>query len=704
MSEAQPSAASGTAPAKKNATPGELAPELFAAFSTIRNIARTINCEVVVPEVVFLGRRNAGKSSLIETFLGHIMMPVKDPAHPEEFSISRPVEIRMVNNPECENPRITILRDVDSGDAFPEQTDLTLAEVQKSLQARSKIRSEVPSRVVYESKYCMDMTLYDTPGLLHPSEGSGDDPEKIENFVLKLAQPSNRLLVCVEEACDWNLVEGVDFINRVDPRHERTIFVFNKMPNLISKFSSAPELTSFLRGGTQLPLIRAGRVTDKVFFTSLPSGVGRTDKSNIYKRKLASIVSQQLKELEALQYDSRFEGNIGALAVQKRILLWVWNRYQNVVIPAVIRHLRAIRGSAEKSKADFESRAALITPQELRKKASLFASSWVEALSSMLNRSLVGKPALNGQTLAEECACDDAFAAWTDANMERIEIDRNKVGGAQDRLYGSAQFERLMKEFRTIVSEAVTIDISSDEAATALGSTPSEIAPDVAWAACYLVQQKCSLLFPPLVQQLIARAKSIFLYLVEIADRLPGHGWMGTDRLPGEDVDDEIEDAETYPHFTMEVKSMYFDLIETLCKQCLDRCTMQFYDAKVLNFELRNNYTSLIESAKSSSAQKFTLQLTKALFQKVKERFVENVTLTCYDVLLVTLQTKLSHVILTRIAQIDDTQLRELFEAPVLQQRLNASIVEFDGIVEQSQLNDEKLMAAVGVFAHVNNQ
>jgi len=645
-----------------------------------------------------LGRRGAGKSSLIETFLGHTMMTLNPTL--------RPVEIRMVNNPDCETPRVTILRDFAIGDAFPEEADVALTDVQKSLQARNTVRVAEPTRVLYESKFCMDMTLYDTPGLLHPTEGEGEDPEKTDDIVLALAKPANRLLVCVEEACDWALIEGIDFVNRVDPRHERTIFVFNKMTNLVNKFSSAPELANFLRGGTQLPLIRGGRVSDKIFFTNMPTGVGRSDKPAIFKRKVASLFTTQVQALEALQYDSRFEGNIGALAVQKRILLWIWNRYQNVVLPAVIRHLRAIRGDAEKSKAVFEGRLEAITPQELRKDASLFASAWVDTISAMLNRSLVGKPALNGQTLAEECATDDAFAAWTDANMERIEVDRNKVGGAQDKLYGAAQFERLLREFRTIVSEAANIEVSSDEAATALGSARSDMAPDVAWAACYLVQQKCSLLFPPLVQQLVARAKAIFMYLVEIADRLPGHGWTNSDRLPGEEEENDgaVAEAEAYPHFTMEVKSMYYDLVDMLCKQCLERCTQEFYDAKVLNFELRNNFTNLVDSSKNSSAQKFTLQLTRALFEKVKERFMQNVTLTCYDVLLVTLQTKLSHVILTRVAQIGDKQLQELFETPVLQQRLRSSIAEFEGIVNESVGNDKTLMEAVGTFAHVNSQ
>lgn len=696
MSESLSSSSGAPAAAKKNATPGELPAELFDAFCTIRNIARKINCSFAAPEVVFLGRRGAGKSSLIESFLGHTMMPLTETL--------RPVEIRMVNNPDCDTPRVTVLRDSSAGDAFPEEPDVALTDVQKSLQARNTARMAEPTRLLYESKYCMDMTVYDTPGLLHPTEAEGEDPEKTEEIVYGLAKPNNRLLVCVEEACEWGLIEGIDFINRVDPRHERTIFVFNKVSNLVGKFSSAPEVTNYFRGGTQLPLIRGGRVTDKVFFTNMPTGVGRSDKPAIFKRKIASLLTTQLQALDALQYDSRFEGNIGALAVQKRILLWVWNRYQNVIIPPVISYLSDKSGDAAKSKENFDERKSSISALTLRKDASYYASAWVSTISSLLNRNLIGRPALNGQTLAEECMGDDAFASWNDANMERLELDRNKVGGAQDKLYGAAQFERLLREFRMVVGEAVNIEISPDEAATALGSIRSDSAPDVAWAACYLVHQKCSFLFPPLVQQLVARAKALFVYLVEIADRLPHQGWVNADSLPWEVADEKAPNAEAYPRFVAEVKSMYYDVVDTLCKKCAERCSQEFYDAKVLNFELRNNYTSLLDSSKSSSSQKYTLQLTRALFEKVKERFVQNVTMTCYDMLLATLQTKLSHIILARVVEISDKQLNDLFETEELKRSLSASSAKYDGIIKECANHFEDLKEASATFARFGSQ
>ena len=687
-----------------------------------------INCGFEAPEIVFVGKKGSGKSTLIECILGHTML---DPG-----ATLRPVEIRMVNNPACETPRVTVLRDTALAADFPaDEVDVPLVSVPERLKARNVVRTAVPVRVLYEARYCWDMTLYDTPGLLRATGADAADAAAVEATVLALARPAQRLVVSVEEVGAWDLVESVDFAARVDPRRERTLFVFNKLAGFVAGMSSAAELAAFLRGGPQLPLLlaRGARVTDRVFFTTLPTGLGRSDKAPVFRRKIAALHAAQLQSLEALQYDTRFAPNIGAGAVQRRVLQWVWNRYQSVVVPAVIRHLRGLRAAAAGSRAALEARAAALTPQELRRAASLHASAWLDPLAAMLCGALVARPALHGETLAAECAADDAFAAWTDARLEPIALARSDVPGAADRLYGAAQFERLLREFRAVVAAGVRLDPTPDEVAAALGATrPDCPAPDVAAAACRLVHHGAALLLPPLVAQLVARARAIFVRLVDIADRLPGHGWTSPDSLrfagdgaasgptagasagadgygcAGGDVDDDCGgddsgndcgDAEDYPLFTTEVKSMYCELVDTLCAECVARCALEVHDAAVLGFELRTAHADLLESTRSSSPAKHTLRLANALFDRVKTAFVQNVALTCHDVLLVTLQTRLAHVVLTRIAQLDDAQLDELFEAPILKQRLARGIVEFDGILNEGVRNDKALMDAAAVFA-----
>lgn len=669
-----------------------------------------------------MGKKGAGKSTLIECILGHTML---DPG-----PTLRPVEIRMVNNAACETPRVTVLRDPAAPADFPvDEVDVPLVSVPERLKARNVVRTAVPMRVLYEARYCWDMTLYDTPGLLRATDA---DAAAVEAAVLALARPAQRLVVCVEEAGPWDLVESVDVAARVDPRRERTLFVFNKLATFVAGVGSAAELAAFLRGGPQLPLLaRGGRVTDRVFFTTLPTGPGRSDRPAVFRRKLAALLAAQLQSLEALQYDTRFAASVGAHAVQRRVLQWVWNRYQSVVVPAVIRHMRGLRAAAAQARDAVAARGAALTPQELRRAASLHASAWLDTLTAMLCGALVARPELHGETLAAECAADPAFAAWTDAQLEPIPLARADVAGAADRLYGAAQFERLLREFRAVVAAGVRLEPTPDDVAAALGAAPADCAaPDVAAAACRLVHHGAARLLPPLVAQLVARARAVFVRLVDIADRLPGHGWANPDTctpLPGCGApagggvsgglsgagagdegcgcDGDGENAEDYPLFTTEVKSMYCELVDTLCAECAARCAREVPDARVLGFVLRTAHADLLDSTRSSTPAKHVQRLAAALFDRVKSTFVQNVALTCYDGLLATLQTRLAHVVLTRIAQLADAQLEELFDAPVLRQRLAKSTVELDGILNECIRNDKELMDAASVFAHaVTNQ
>lgn len=656
----------------------------------------------------------------------------------------RPVEIRMVNNPLCETPRVTVLRDPALPREFPaDEVDVPLVSVPEVLKARNVVRTAVPTRVLYEARYCWDMTLYDTPGLLRAAGAEAAAAAAAEAAVLALARPAQRLVVCVEEVGAWDLVECVDFAARVDPRRERTLFVFNKLAGFVAGFSGAPELAAFLRGGARLPLLHGARASDRVFFTTLPTGLGRSDKAAVFRRKIAALHAAQLQSLEALQYDTRFERCIGAQAVQRRVLQWVWNRYQSVVVPAVIRHLRGLRASAASARAERAARAEALTPQALRRAASLHASAWLDTLAAMLCGSRVARPELHGATLAAECAADDAFAAWTDALGDPVPVARSDVPGAAQRLYGSAQFARLLREFRAAVSAAARLDASPDDVAAALGATRPDgaAAPDVAAAACRLAARAAARDFPPLVAQLVARARALFVHLIDIADRLPGHGWTNPDLalssvdscgdngcagfsggcgisnsnnnssfglgngIEGEGADGEesidsgLDSAEQYPAFTTAVKDMYCELVDALCAECAARCAGEVRDAAVLAYELRTAHADLLESTRGSSPQKHALRLATALFERVKGAFAQNVALACHEGLLVALQTRLAHVVLTRIAQLSDARLDELFDAPVLKQRLARAVVEYDGILNECIRNDKELMDAAGVFA-----
>ena len=114
----------------------------------------------------------------------------------------RPIFINLINNLDCEEPRITIKRDNEFPD-FGGDVEVPLAKVPDEIEKRNKSTSE-PIYVRYEYKYCWNMLLIDTPGLKQPGE---EGEEERENLVLELAKPQERTLVFVEDAKDWSEVQ-----------------------------------------------------------------------------------------------------------------------------------------------------------------------------------------------------------------------------------------------------------------------------------------------------------------------------------------------------------------------------------------------------------------------------------------------------------------------------------------------------------------
>jgi len=80
--------------------------------------------------------------------------------------------LNLINNPKYDKPKITIKRDhVIKGTDFDHDVSVSLADLPTELLKRNKLPkpTEEPIYVLYEYKYCCNVTLIDTPGLLKVS-------------------------------------------------------------------------------------------------------------------------------------------------------------------------------------------------------------------------------------------------------------------------------------------------------------------------------------------------------------------------------------------------------------------------------------------------------------------------------------------------------------------------------------------------------
>ena len=81
--------------------------------------------------------------------------------------------MHLINNVECEEPRVTLKRDSTVKDATADKV-VAMELLEGEIAARNVI-SSVPINITYESKYVWNITIIDTPGLVsHSEKGTGE--------------------------------------------------------------------------------------------------------------------------------------------------------------------------------------------------------------------------------------------------------------------------------------------------------------------------------------------------------------------------------------------------------------------------------------------------------------------------------------------------------------------------------------------------
>jgi hypothetical protein len=651
---------------------------VFEAYSTISELARSINLPVFSPEVVFIGKRNSGKSVLIESFLGHRFF--------DTSATLRPVEIRMQNNRNAEQPQVILQRDpiAAAADVASASSDVEvpLAKLPEALKERN-VPTDVPIVVTYSFRYTWNMTVIDTPGML----SRGDNPQEmaaVEKLVLDLAVPQGRLVVCCEEVNEWDLIESFDFANKFDPKRERTVFVFNKFHPFIKNFIGSQELRHFFATCPVGPATR-------IFFTTSPGETGRPENPALYKRRLGALLKADLEALESMQYDKKFEKKVGAGMLQRSILDYTWQRHQGL-ISDILRRLRELGRQATDGTSTVKSQLASLSVGELRQRASNKLGSIIMVLTDLLLGSIEGRPAQYGQTLAEEKLLAIELGDWMDSKHEKIEVNPAASGipSFESRLYGGQQFERLLAEFRAVVGQSVRAEISADEIATALGVGKVDVAPNIAWAASDIAQGKAVAAIAPLVNQLIERAKYILKRLIEISEKVVARSPKSKDP------------PSSTPYFMAQVKDLYNRYIDEIAQQTLRKCHEEFYCTRLVYWDLNSSQVELLEKFKagSATADEAVRSLAENLFESIKKRVVSNILLKTYEGLLVPVLDGVAIDLQGKIAVLTDSELEEIFEITITKASLEKQLENWSQITAQHQQQEAAFYAASVDFTH----
>lgn len=254
-----------------------------------------MNARIGTPEIVVVGKEGSGKTSFLEAFMGTALFPVEE-AQPTK----RPFYFQVVQNSNCKTPKVTIKRDTKNAE-FGE-LEVSLSDLPAALAKRNLV-SEEPVYVNYEYQHAWNLTLIDMPPLITEAKG-GVTPEQREALLNEQCKPAKRLIVSIEKSREDGSSEMVDFLKHLDPRLDRTIFVFTDLCEVLKVFTSGSASSNINR------FLTSGPRPNTSFWVSLVTGSSRkkyTGDSELFREKIEQQSEGDSKVLEQLKYDIRYK-------------------------------------------------------------------------------------------------------------------------------------------------------------------------------------------------------------------------------------------------------------------------------------------------------------------------------------------------------------------------------------------------------------
>lgn len=650
---------------------------VYNAYDKLRSFARDHNAQMSHPEVVILGPISHGKSSLLEAIIGYQFNHIG-----LGFATKRPLYINYVINPEANEPKITLKRNIMiNSPGTDRDMVVTLDKLGEEIAKRMDKVGKDSIFVQFESNKTTNITYIDTPGI--PDEDS-PDYEQVIDIVTNIAKSPNRLLICVEEASDFNKLRMTKIIKTVDPDLSRTIFVYTKFNSQIQLLNSMSLVNRYLNS-----II----VDPKTFLVSLPSLKVRRKQTTpeSFQRVIYQAFRRDINNLEQLQYDKRFDRNIGIFALRNFLNNRIWKLYQEG-IPEVLKCIKSKKQETERMIQELKRQQQELDLSKFREISSNYSVEFLQTIERLIVGTSEGIPNINGQTLEEEKSAQ-GDADWVDSYNHPIQFDPEKsnVPYYNTKIYGGQQFERLLAEFKAICDRTEIKELSMDDIATASGINKVNNVPNNTWAAADLVQQQIQETFIPIIEQLQKRAVYIMKRLYDIADRILSS--KKKKFLSQSSSIQNISNVYQYPYFTNYIKDLFIKFIEKQSKICKDKCMDEFYSSKTIFWEM-TEFTDFKLPTDAEKSPELSLKavssLASDLFNSIRDRISTNVILKLYNFFLVPVQLELWNEIQTKVTTMSNEQLEQYFQVNSIKEKfkneeksLESRLIKIDDQINQ---------------------
>ncbi|KAF3954951.1 hypothetical protein CMV_019773 [Castanea mollissima] len=180
---------------------------LYEAYNELHSLAQEFETPFEAPAVLVVGHQTDGKSALVEALMGFQFNHVGGGT-----KTRRPITLHMKYNPLCTLPLCRLVSDSDSTLA----DEKSLQQIQAYIEAENMRLERDPCQfstkeiiIKVEYKYCPNLTIIDTPGLIAPAPGRKNralqsQARAVESLVRAKMQHKEFIILCLEDCSDWS--------------------------------------------------------------------------------------------------------------------------------------------------------------------------------------------------------------------------------------------------------------------------------------------------------------------------------------------------------------------------------------------------------------------------------------------------------------------------------------------------------------------
>ena len=495
------------------------------------------------PAVLVIGHQTSGKSALIEALMGFQFNQVGGGT-----KTRRPIALKMQYNPACTSPVCFLT--TESGKEEPR----SLADIQAYIESENKRLERDPSRcfdpreihIRMEYKYCPNMIVIDTPGMLHAPKGRQLTPQQralvqaareAEALVLSKIRCQDYIILCVEDTTDWKHATTRNIVMQADPDLSRTVLVTTKLDTKLPQFSEKEDLEEFLAA----PLVRRlyPRILGGPFFTSVPSGrVGISKEFSSNEAFVRALL--QAEKADRIQVTSKVGSiaapsamsSVGVTKLRSFLEARVEDCYRrNVakIVPMLQSELRTAESKLEAVEAELNA----LSIDRLKQGANIYRERFSKELAECIHGSVKVSPEDWGETLMSEQLNGGSFLEPEQLQSETWQrLLEFEVGNGRHRLFGGAQYHRAIREFAVAVRHMSTAIVSENEIANAAGMGDVHDGVNFMRAACIIAVEKAQCSFEPMLEALRYRAVHIMRRLFPIIEEMMKRGYENLELCP----------------------------------------------------------------------------------------------------------------------------------------------------------------------------